>query len=212
MSEAGSQGSSDALDESQKEDSKMIDNNCSNTGSKRWLAVISTLLIICVSMIAVVLLAGKDSSIASFSNNIYLVSTSKNLAPVGISTPAISNSKDIIPNSKDINIIASNEYGVFNGAPYAWMTTVEGSQLAEPYKTTLLTLNGTVVDKGNKYVWGITYDNKAKFPDAYEGKLTSQTTTQNIIFKKVGTYTITIAVHNKKGDQIKSYKSRIVCK
>ena len=41
----------------------------------------------------------------------------------------------------DINVTVSNEYGIYNGAKYGWLTN---KYLAEPYKTTILSINDNV--------------------------------------------------------------------
>jgi hypothetical protein len=112
---------------------------------------------------------------------------------------------------KDFHIIASNEYGVFVGDPYPWMQDVEGTQLVEPYKTTSLTLDGTIIDKDSHYVWNIKLDSKVTKIENFRGTL-ANTANQTLVFQQVGIYTVTVVVFNKKGDQTYSYVSRLVCK
>ena len=50
----------------------------------------------------------------------------------------------------DISVIVSNEYGIYSGADYGWLTN---KYLAEPYKTTTISIDTSVVDNGDNIYW-----------------------------------------------------------
>jgi len=58
----------------------------------------------------------------------------------------------------DITVIVSNEYGIYSGADYVWLTN---KYLAEPYKTTTISIDTSVVDLGNNIYWKWTQEDSS---------------------------------------------------
>lgn len=72
----------------------------------------------------------------------------------------------------DISVIVSNEYGVYSGANYEWLTN---KYLAEPYKTTTISIDTDAVGINDNIYWKWTQEdsNEEKWGNAIEKIFTS---------------------------------------
>lgn len=109
----------------------------------------------------------------------------------------------------DLFVTASNEYGVFDGHNYPWMSEVEGTQLVEPYKVTYLKLSGSYTKNKDKiYVIDITGVDDKNYH--YSEKTTS--TQLSITLKDVGKYDAKVHVFSDDGSYEATYHTRFICK
>lgn len=195
MSNYGST-SRDSLEEQRDTSSPLLNSGDGDIDSttiikaKPRLSVIvaSTLTIICLAVAAVFLLTGGSSS----------VSLSED-------------STDYLSTSKSFTITATNEYGSYDGSSYPWMSDVEGTQLVEPYKSTLLSLYGSVTYSDYSYSWKVTNDNGLKNSGDYV-VMSDVNNSQGLIFKNTGIYTVKVKLLNAAGSTKYSYTTRLVCK
>jgi hypothetical protein len=113
--------------------------------------------------------------------------------------------------STTFSLVASNEYGQYDGSSYPWMSEVEGTQLVEPHKQTLLTVVGTVHVEDYTYTWTIVNDNGLKATDDYV-LIESMENMQSVRFLKTGIYSMKVKLLNSSGKTKYSYSTRLVCK
>ena len=99
----------------------------------------------------------------------------------------------------DINIMVSNEYGTYSGAKYEWLTN---KYLAEPYKTTTLAVNNTIIDSMNVY-W--------KWREEDSGLETWGNSIEKI-FTSPGEYNIYLDAMNAKNETLTTHTIPIVVK
>ena len=108
--------------------------------------------------------------------------------------------------SEMMTVRSSNEYGEWKAAKdYPWMKDVEGTQLVEPYKKTLLELSGPAVEEneGFHYIWEI---------PGYNGDLSSKSSKIELMFTEIGIYTLTVYVMDTSSKAKYAYTTRLVCK
>jgi hypothetical protein len=91
------------------------------------------------------------------------------------------------------------------------MSEVEGTQLVEPYKQTLLTVLGTVNVDDYTYTWTIVNDNGLEATDDYVVIETSENM-QSVQFLNTGIYSMKVKLLNSSGKTKYSYSTRLVCK
>lgn len=134
----------------------------------------------------------------------FLVSGIKTTDTVGL------NSNSLL-STKTFSIVATNEYGQYDGSPYPWMSEVEGTQLVEPYKQTLLTVLGTVNVANYTYTWTIVNDNGLKASNDFivNEALANKQTVQ---FLNTGIYSMKVKLLDSSGKTKYSYSTRLVCK
>lgn len=113
--------------------------------------------------------------------------------------------------SKTFTLVATNEYGQYDGTPYPWMSEIEGTQLVEPYKQTLLTVVGTVDSDNYIYKWSIVNDNGLEATDDY-AVIEAVSNKQSVQFLNTGIYTLKVKLVNSAGKTKYSYSTRLVCK
>lgn len=102
----------------------------------------------------------------------------------------------------ELYVTATNEYGKFS-APYPWLEEVAGSQLVEPYKTTTLTLTGSLAeDSSNKFVWVV---------DGFDNQETT-TPSVDMVFTTIGNYNIHVHVYSSEGAYQGTYKTLLINK
>ena len=116
-----------------------------------------------------------------------------------------------------MSVIATNEYGQFDGKSYPWMSDVTGTQLVEPYKNTTLTLFGSYIKSKYTYAWSITNessgdDSNEDASASYIGTISSDASFQTVTFIETGIYKIGITVYSSSGDVVHTYETRLVCK
>jgi hypothetical protein len=134
----------------------------------------------------------------------FLVSEKKTTDTAGL------NSNSLL-STKTFSLVASNEYGQYDGSSYPWMSEVEGTQLVEPYKQTLLTVLGTVNVEEYTYTWTIVNDNGLEATDDYVVIETSENM-QSVQFLNTGIYSMKVKLLNSSGKTKYSYSTRLVCK
>jgi hypothetical protein len=103
----------------------------------------------------------------------------------------------------DIQIIAENEYGIFN-APYPYLVRSPNSVLIEPYRNTTLTVTGMYTESNEYYFkWVISGDKS--FEMVYDGpKIT-------VLLEITGIYDMSLHVYNSEG-YLTTFASKIYCK
>ena len=103
-----------------------------------------------------------------------------------------------------IGIIASNEYGVYNG-PYPWLASA-GSQLVEPYKLTTLSVTGMdSADSSVYYQWILPANLTKVSADSRLSKC-------NITATDVGKYNIRVEAFDVSDTLIASFSAVLICK
>lgn len=91
------------------------------------------------------------------------------------------------------------------------MSEIEGTQLVEPYKQTLLTVVGTVDSDNYIYKWSIVNDNGLEATDDY-AVIEAVSNKQSVQFLNTGIYTLKVKLVNSAGKTKYSYSTRLVCK
>jgi hypothetical protein len=107
-------------------------------------------------------------------------------------------------------LLATNEYGSWEAADhYPWMKEVAGTQLVEPYKNTQLGLLGPLIQEGEwTYRWQV-----PDYPDQEDlGDLSNTGPLINVVFKKVGIYSLTVSMMDSTGKTRYQFHTRLICK
>ena len=106
----------------------------------------------------------------------------------------------------DLYLKATNEYGSFS-APYPWLEDVSGSQIVEPYKSTVLSLSGAYAS-GSTFSWSLDYPSEDE-PTQWTGSNAQAAVTIN----EPGAYAITVeAFDSKTGSFRGRYTTLLVCR
>ena len=120
-------------------------------------------------------------------------------------------SEDASQSSRGFTVRATNEYGYYDGSNYPWMSEISGTQLVEPYKSTLLTLNGLETDDEFVYSWTIVNENGLNNTKDFVNQNESSNTL-SLVFQNAGIYSLDILLSNTTGYVKYSYSTRLVCK
>lgn len=111
----------------------------------------------------------------------------------------------LLTEASQLRIIASNEYGVFEG-PYPWLEDVLGSQIVEPYKLTELTIASSIAaDFPVHYKWQFSDD---VVPDS--SVLCDEQC--SITLTKVGNHNVTVNAFDSEDHLVASFSTLLICK
>jgi hypothetical protein len=113
--------------------------------------------------------------------------------------------------SRSFAVRATNEYGYYDGSKYPWMSDISGTQLVEPYKSTLLTLNGLAASDEFSYSWTIANENGLTDKTDFVNQ-TKNSNTLSVVFQNAGIYSLNVLLTNSTGAVKYSYSTRLVCK
>ena len=120
-------------------------------------------------------------------------------------------SENTLQLSRGFTVRATNEYGYYDGSNYPWMSEISGTQLVEPYKSTLLTLNGLEADDEFVYSWTIVNENGLNSTKDFVNQNESSNTL-SLVFQNAGIYALNVLLANTTGYVKYSYSTRLVCK
>jgi hypothetical protein len=113
--------------------------------------------------------------------------------------------------SRSFAVRATNEYGYYDGSKYPWMSDISGTQLVEPYKSTLLTLNGLAASDEFSYSWTIANENGLTDKTDFVNQI-KNSNTLSVVFQNAGIYSLNVLLTNSTGAVKYSYSTRLVCK
>ena len=113
--------------------------------------------------------------------------------------------------SRSFAVRATNEYGFYDGSKYPWMSDISGTQLVEPYKSTLLTLNGLAASDEFSYSWTIANENGLTDKTDFVNQI-KNSNTLSVVFQNAGIYSLNVLLTNSTGAVKYSYSTRLICK
>lgn len=167
-------------------------NITTNGRRSRWPLVLSTAVGLIVGSAVLLLLTSGNSLYSSSNKSLHSASELSKKTTLTFS------------------LVASNEYGSFDGKSYPWMSDVSGTQLVEPYKNTTLVLTPSISGTYT-YKWSILSESGSAVTDAYTGDMDSTSNSQEVVFVKTGIYLVKIHLYNSTG-LVHIYTTRLVSK